>query len=34
MPAVAASTYYVDVTATNAGGFISPATSPRTKVVA
>jgi hypothetical protein len=34
MPAVAAGTYYVDVTATNAGGFVSQASSPRTRVAA
>ena len=34
MPAVAAGTYYVDVTATNASGFVSPASSPRTRIVA
>jgi hypothetical protein len=34
MPAVAAGTYYVDVTATNASGFVSPASSPRTRIAA
>ena len=34
MPAVAAGTYDVDVSATNASGFVSPASTPRTKVLA
>ena len=34
MPVVAAGTYYVDVTATNASGFVSPASTPRTRIVA
>ena len=34
MPAVAAGTYYVDVIATNSSGFVSPASTPRKRIIA